>query len=261
MEAGSVSTTAHRQDDALPPDWLHEARRDGAVAFRVGRRGSTVVAEWPGVARLSCLSDGSRARLEPDGNASRQALGKLRGVVQAFLGHLRGLQGFHASAVALGRDALLFIGESGSGKSTACATLCRSLGGLLLADDAALVELREGIVSVVPTEDTHYLSAGSCAALGIEASNQTNEKTALPAAHIASDPFALRLIVTLRFDASAENATVSHLRGSVAAERLLRALMRFRAYRNAARARLHDRHPCAGTDIRGSSVAAGTRRP
>src|SRR4030081_1700462 len=100
--------------------WVHEVRVDDTVTFRVGRRDGGMVAEWAGLATLACSLDGSGAKLAAAAGASRRAIGKLqRGQVTALLRDLRGQLGVHASAIALDRRAVLFVGPGGVGKSTA----------------------------------------------------------------------------------------------------------------------------------------------
>jgi hypothetical protein len=80
--------------------WIHEERVEDAVSFRVGKRGTKMVADWPGLAKLTCAHDGSDPVLKPAPGASRRDLGKLQGgQVRALLWDLRGQLALHASAV------------------------------------------------------------------------------------------------------------------------------------------------------------------
>jgi len=68
----------------------------------------------------------------------------LRQVLEVFTVHDRSGLVLHASAVETEERAVLFLGRSEAGKSTAAA-LAASRGSLLLADDVIFVEVREGV--------------------------------------------------------------------------------------------------------------------
>ncbi|HEX5417402.1 MAG TPA: hypothetical protein VFZ25_17190 [Chloroflexota bacterium] len=72
----------------------------------------------------------------------------LLGAVLATLLIQRGQFVLHASAVAIGRSAVIFLGGKGWGKSTLAATFC-ARGHRLLADDVVALELDEGEVPLV----------------------------------------------------------------------------------------------------------------
>src|ERR1700690_1964968 len=118
--------------------WIHEVKDNDAVIFRAGRQGDRLIAEWPGLATLACDHDGSRATFRAAAGVPRSTVGKLRrGSVRALLRDLEGGLSLHASAVAIGGRAILFIGQSGAGKSTAAAEMCLGSRAQLLADDIA----------------------------------------------------------------------------------------------------------------------------
>jgi hypothetical protein len=211
--------------------WIHEERVEEVVTFRVGKRGTEMVADWPGFARLTCAHDGSRAILEPAPRASRRDIDKLqRGQVRALLGDLKGHLALHGSAVAIGGRAVLFLGADGAGKSTAAAELCLRHGAHMLADDAASLDVASmGGVFVLPREGDHWLTHESRIALGITRprSGAKREKRALHAMNIAGEPSPLALVVTLRFDPSAREPALRTLSGGDAARLLLNAAARF----------------------------------
>jgi len=60
-------------------------------------------------------------------------------------------QTLHASAVAIGTQAVLVLGPSGSGKSTLALDLM-SRGGVLVSDDRTLISLRDGGLIATPPE-------------------------------------------------------------------------------------------------------------
>jgi len=57
--------------------------------------------------------------------------------------HQRGMLALHASAVEIGETGILFVGESGQGKSTTAAALVAE-GAVLLADDVAAIDQQSG---------------------------------------------------------------------------------------------------------------------
>jgi hypothetical protein len=213
-----------------PVTWLHQVREDGAVAYRLGRQGDRVIAEWIGIAQLTGRVDGTDLRFMASPGAPPAALEKLRGVVHALTADLRGGLGVHASAVALGSRAVLFLGESGAGKSTAAAAMCARSGGTLLADDAAVITERNHLHLVVPSEDRHYLTRQSRQVLELgvhEIPDHAGSKAAIAAARTGTEPCPLAVIFSLRFDAARSQPFVRPLGGSEAALRVLGAMFRF----------------------------------
>jgi hypothetical protein len=196
----------------------------------MGRQGKSLVAEWPRLARLTCDEDGTQVRLTPSAGASPRSLMKLRGVVKALLADLRGGLGIHASAVAVRSSAVLLLGESGAGKSTTAAELCLHHGARLLADDAAWLDERNGVVQVVPSEDRHYLTRESGDALGVRlrsADLQEAGKAGVRSARTATRRVRLGLVVSLHFDDTLTEAVSRRLSGAEAAFRVLGAMFRF----------------------------------
>jgi hypothetical protein len=64
--------------------------------------------------------------------------------------HTRGLFPFHASALSLNGEAMLFLGEKGAGKSTMALEILNK-GGQFLADDICLIEKKGTQYYVCPT--------------------------------------------------------------------------------------------------------------
>jgi hypothetical protein len=159
--------------------------------------------------------------------------------VQGLLRDLAGQLAVHASAVAIDGRAVLFVGEGGAGKSTAAAEMCLRHGAQMLADDAALLEVGPGGVSVVPCESDHWLTRDSCRALGVppRRGSAAGDKRNLRASNVAPEPCVLGLVVALRFDASVTAAILQPLRGSDAARLLLEAVARFDVEDGVARGR------------------------
>ena len=107
-----------RRDDGFTFDYS-----EGAV-FAVSGDGSRIAAGW-------------RAPLSLDDAASY-----LLGPVLAFALRLRGTLPLHASGVAIGGGAVLFVGPAGSGKSTTAAVL-GTLGHPVLADDVVALRMTD----------------------------------------------------------------------------------------------------------------------
>ncbi len=212
-----------------PVVWTHDEQRDGLVVFRIGRCGESFVAEWPNIARLTCNPDGTRVRVARFIDARNDAFKKLRGVIRALVSDLRGGLALHASAVALDSSAVLVLGRSGSGKSTAAAGLCARNGGHLLADDAATLEDINGMLQVVPSESHHFLADDSRVALGIgsRVPAQTTANKVAVRAPSGRRPVPLALVVALRFDDSLETASCRRIGGAEAALNLLGSVLRF----------------------------------
>jgi hypothetical protein len=219
-------TGPSRPNDSI--EWLHQIDEAGVVRYRMGRRGDTLVADWPGLARLTCHRTGRGPRLVPSKGASQRALAKLDAVVGALMIDLRGGLGLHASAVAIASKAVLFLGASGEGKSTAAAALCIRHGGRLLADDAALLQMRNGRVRIAPSEATHSLTKTSADALGLRGRGTLpGQKVSVLAKTAAERPCALALVVSLRFDDAASTVITRRLSGAEAARRILSSMFRF----------------------------------
>ena len=73
----------------------------------------------------------------------------LLGGIMAALLYQRGLLPIHASAVSIGGEAALFVGEQGRGKSTLAASFY-GRGHQVLADDVAAIAVRETGCTVTP---------------------------------------------------------------------------------------------------------------
>lgn len=143
----------------------------------------------------------------------------------------------HASAVALRGRGVLFLGESGAGKSTAAAEMCFLHGAKLLADDVALLEIRKDAIHVLPADRHHSLTRASCRALGLRF--PSNRKRLDKAAVLGAAPLGLRarlaLVVALRFDDRFAHVTLRRLSGSDVVQRLVHAIVRFDLFDPASR--------------------------
>jgi len=95
------------------------------VRFVVDRRGSEVWADWP------------------DNYSLEDACTYLLGPVMGFVLRLRGVVCLHASAVAIGDQAIAFVGLAGAGKSTTAAAFGRCGFPVLSDDVVALADRKE----------------------------------------------------------------------------------------------------------------------
>lgn len=156
----------------LPPnsasvDWMSESIEEGRTVLRIGWDGQFLIAEWPDAVRLRAREDGSDVALDVADGIDGALLAKLEnGVVPALLGHLAGKTTLHGSSVAIDDEAIIFLGASGSGKSTFAAHLCSTGRAALLADDMARIVRRENAFWCAPSEENHWLMREAREALG-----------------------------------------------------------------------------------------------
>jgi hypothetical protein len=139
------------------------------------------------------------------------------------VGHLRGRITLHGSAVLFGDAALVFIGDSGTGKSTTAANLCATLGVGLLADDMAGIEVRGTEHFVVPTDKANWLAPDALESFGLPVNGPG--KTPVSPARLGSGSGRLTALIKLEFDESAVSSF--RLRGCAAFAALSRAMVRF----------------------------------
>lgn len=144
--------------------WTGQSLVGEDVAFRVGRLGDLLVAEWPGVATLRCNRDGRGATCDVDAGVAPALAEKLRrGLVPALLRHLTGELSLHASAAVREGVALAFLGAPSAGKSTIVAQLCRR-GWRALADDILPLD---PALRAVPSKPLLWLAPDARAFLGL----------------------------------------------------------------------------------------------
>jgi hypothetical protein len=130
-------------------EWLEDATpisdertEDGGVLFRItrGDRGYGFSGQRYGTAIVS--PQASRVWGAPGDGGMEDWQRFLIAQVLPFAAVLRGLEVFHASAVAVDGRAAAFLGPSGAGKTSIAMALCR-LGASFLTDDVLVVE-RDG---------------------------------------------------------------------------------------------------------------------
>jgi hypothetical protein len=140
---------------AIPPEpWYVSPYRDA--------RGEPISTGWR-LAGGACLRlgycDGTEFFFERSGRALwatwppsltlEATVSYLLGPVMGFLLRLRGVTCLHASAVALGGQAVAFLGPAGAGKSTTAAAFA-ARGHAVLADDVVALAVRHGAILAQP---------------------------------------------------------------------------------------------------------------
>lgn len=210
----------------MAPVWLAEHSVEGHLAFRIGRDGDHLVAEWPGLCELRSTRDGAEVSFSVEDDANPRLIAKIKaGLGAALVRHLAGETSLHACAFSRGREALVCLGPSGAGKSTLAAWMCSQRDHALLADDIVRVaSLGEGTVAE-PTEREHWLDIASSNLLGVEASFAWG-KAPTPARVVAAEPARVRAMLALSFGSSSQVELV-RLRGQRAIAAILPCLVRF----------------------------------
>lgn len=126
-----------------------------------------VLLRAPGLAQF-LIDDGREVLLEPGaGRSPSEWTPLLTGPVLGVLLHQRGCFVLHASAVAVGEEAVVFCGPSGAGKSVLAAALSAA-GYPLLADEICAVTLDGDRPAVVSDGRRLKLWADTIARLGWE---------------------------------------------------------------------------------------------
>lgn len=192
--------------------WTSEVERDGLVAFRVGRDGDRLVAEWSNVARFSCAHDGSAPEWLASEGADPRTIEKLRAnAIPALVGHLRGAVTLHAAAVVIDGVAIACTGPSGTGKSTAVRRLVEDERCAFVSDDLVTIAPGPG-VNVTPSAELCWVD------------DDGSRRPAEPARR-ATRPAPLVALVELRFHDAAP--TLEALSGASALAVASSALVRF----------------------------------
>jgi hypothetical protein len=124
---------------------------DGTVWMYFYRSGENYLLRFPELADFEVSADGHSVRCRPVIGISEDTLDHL--YLNQVLPLAMSRQGkfvFHASAIETGSGALVFMGESGRGKSTLAASFATS-GFRFLTDDGLLVEEVSGRYQVLPS--------------------------------------------------------------------------------------------------------------
>lgn len=179
--------------------WLAEHLEDEEVAYRIGRDGDELVAEWLGLVRLVARRDGSAHRFEANPDAQPRDVQKIvQGSAQLLLRHLHGKLALHGAAVEIEGRAVVLLGASSDGKSTLAASLCRRPGVKFLADDAVALEAAGDRYAIAPLERNHWLEANAREALGLDPAGESL-KAPVSARAVGAGDAPLVAFVDLRF--------------------------------------------------------------
>jgi hypothetical protein len=142
-------------DDVIATGPFLQAAQDGTFRFEVAA-----------VARY-LVTGGREVTIDPRVPAQDPAVRLfLLGNVLALLCWQRGLLPVHASCVAINGQAVMFAGESGSGKSVVAAALA-SNGYLVVADDICVIDWRQPGPRVLPSVARLTLWPRALRALGL----------------------------------------------------------------------------------------------
>lgn len=148
----------------------------------------------------------------------------LPGLAFSMLFLLRASLPLHAGAVALGGRAFLFLGPSGAGKSTLTAAFSTLDGAVVLADDLAVPEWRDGWPVLWPTFPGLRLLPDAAAALQLSGTPTADGKQWLAApVPLGAAPLPLAGLFLLG-PREAEQAIVVRLSATAALPALLREL-------------------------------------
>lgn len=211
--------------------WLAEYAEDGRVAFRIGRSGDELVAEWIGLARVIASRDGTTHRFEAEPGLEPAEIEKVRlGSATLLLRHLQGKLALHGSAVAVDNRALILLGRSGQGKSTLAASLCRVPGATLFSDDAVALDPgpTAGTYVIAPVERNHWLDAPARAAVNkVSDAGDGDAKRPLAALRVGTSTAQVVAIVDLAFGNDATSRVHALGRGVEAIAALLPQAVRF----------------------------------
>ncbi len=180
------------------------------VAFRIGREGDDMVAEWVGRARLVARRDGTLVSLSIREGLDPSMAEKIeRGGAALLLRQLEGKMAFHGACVTFGGPAVLLLGRSGQGKSTFAAALCARRGATLLADDAVGIDASGDAYTIIPSERDHWLDGPSRRAVGYPVDIEA--KAPQRCARVGDAGVVLGLIVDLAFVDDAADSSAPRL--------------------------------------------------
>jgi hypothetical protein len=146
-----LSLEGAARQEALHTTPFHQTDlEDGSPWLQFYRSGDSILLRFPGFADFLVAADGFSVRCRPAPEVPEGTIAHLfQNQVMPLVQSKRGNTVFHASAVEIGKSAVLFVGESGQGKSTLAASFARN-GCRFLSDDNVHVEYTEGRYRVIP---------------------------------------------------------------------------------------------------------------
>ena len=157
LQRAATCLEASRESDCFN-EWRFP---DGTLWTRFFRTSDGFRLHFPGLADFDVSSSGAFVAYQAIGNTTEETVRHLYlNQVLPLALSLQGKRVFHASAVESPAGALVFLGESGRGKSTLAASFALS-GHRFLTDDALLVEQELNGYSVHPSHPSIRLWADS----------------------------------------------------------------------------------------------------
>ncbi|MDX8526568.1 serine kinase [Mesorhizobium sp. MSK_1335] len=151
---------------AVGPVDFPGAASQGAAAFRFEPMRQYLA--WQAVGTFM-ISGANRIDVDPAPGIDDPLLAfPLLGPVMALALHQRGLLVLHASAIAVGGESVIFMGDKGAGKSTTAGAMIRA-GHRLLADDVVALDLSDpGRPMILPGFPQLKLAADTAGAIRLE---------------------------------------------------------------------------------------------
>ncbi len=166
------------------PQWLHHwYLPDGNISISFARDEEKYILRFPHLADFIFDKGDSRIVCHSLPGTPEETLRHLLldQVLPRIVSHL-GRPAIHASGVQIEDFALLFLGETGWGKSTIGAYFDQK-GDILLSDDCLLLEKRHDLVFTLPSYAGMRLLPDSYSSLNLDSQNQ---KTSSPVAHYST---------------------------------------------------------------------------
>jgi hypothetical protein len=199
-------------------DTLLERRHaDGSLGMRVARLDWGYLIEAPRHGTFRVAYDGSRVECDRLAEPLWRWHRPLCAQALPLAATLRGLELFHASAVALGQRAVAFVAESGTGK-TSLAIALSARGGALLTDDVlALESTAHGVLAHVGVPMAN-VAADQLALLAPSERNRigvpigTSDKVHVEVLNMSTGPMPLRAIYFLARSAEVERLAIEPAR-------------------------------------------------
>lgn len=173
--------TAGESDIFIRRTTIDESKRAGRDQHYFTYEDSTIHVRYQDVA--TCRITPDEIAVDPDPDVEDAVLTRyLVGPALAAALHLRGRLVLHASGVVIDGEAVVFLGESGDGKST-LAAWARANGHQLLTDDVAVVRVTDDGIVVEPGPSFVKLNIDSALVLGGSWDEVYGEDTQLPKPH------------------------------------------------------------------------------
>ena len=150
-------------------DWVHHWPPYAEISLALSREGGSSLLRFPGLVDFAISNDGCQIEVWPSPLTRIETFCHL--LLDQVLPRVLAQQGrlvVHAGAARVGDQAIAFIGDTGSGKSTLTASLYTA-GYPLLTDDGLVLMQREGVTLALPTYPSLRLWPDAIASLFVQA--------------------------------------------------------------------------------------------